>query len=497
MGINPGRMALGERLRFLVGDSVVYGGAAAASKALALITFPILTHHFSVVEFGLLDLFNVFAGFLAILVVFGQDSAIARLFAEQPDEQSRREMVSQSLAFQLGVAALFLLPVFLWSDLVARRLTDAPVGRQCLLLVLAQVPFLVLLNFARNLLKWTFSRSPFMWLSLGLVTANTIVLVAAVTFFDIRVKTVFIMSLGVQAGFGLYGIFLVRRWLIVPSCFDYLRQLIPFAFPLGLICSAAAFTPALERIVIQSLFGGRDVGLYAAGAKVAMLMALVVQAFQTAWGPFSLAIYKESNAIETYNWVLKGMATVLCTAALLLAAMSEALLNLLATKSYAGASVVVFPLVMGLVVEALGWITEIGSNFAKRPHYSLGSFCVYLVAAGIVVYILAPFLGIAAVAYGVLAAQAAKAGVAFALAQHAFPLNWEYRGVVLLLILTTGIGIIGGRFGSAFGWGAILTNNLLGCVVILSVGWRYLITADERQKIIGIFNSRRAAFKKS
>jgi O-antigen/teichoic acid export membrane protein len=487
-------MALGERLRFLVGDSVVYGGAAAASKALALITFPILTHHFSVVEFGLIDLFNVFAGFLAILVVFGQDSAVARLFSEQPDDQSRREMVSQSLAFQLGLAALFLLPVFFLSDLVAGRLSDAPVGRQCLLLVLAQVPFLVLLNFARNLLKWTFSRGPFMWLSLGVVAANALALVAAVTFFDIRVETVFIMSLGVQAGFGLYGIFLIRRWLIVPSHFDYLRQLIPFALPLGLICSVAAFTPALERIVIKSLFGGHDVGLYAAGAKVAMLMALVVQAFQTAWGPFSLAIHKEHNAVETYNWVLKAMATGLCTAALLLAAMAEALLNLLANKSYAGAGVVVFPIVMGLVVEALGWITEVGSNFAKRSHYSLGSFGVYLAVAGLVVYILAPFLGIAAVAYGVLAGQVAKAGVSFVLAQHAFPLKWENRGVVLLLIATTGIGIVGGQFGLTFGWGAILTNNILGCAVILAVGWRFLITADERQKIIGAFSNRRAVF---
>jgi O-antigen/teichoic acid export membrane protein len=103
---NPIRLSIGHRLRFLTRDSLVYGGAFASNAALSLITFPLLTQHFSVADYGLVDFFTVAAGLLAIAFVFWQDSAVARFFYEYRDVKRRRQIVSQPFVLILNPAAI-------------------------------------------------------------------------------------------------------------------------------------------------------------------------------------------------------------------------------------------------------------------------------------------------------------------------------------------------------------------------------------------------------
>lgn len=99
-----------------------------------------------------------------------------------------------------------------------------------------------------------------------------------------------------------------------------------------------------------------------------MLVTLFVGAFQTAWGPFSLSLYKQSDSIDTYNLVLKSFVLVMVTCSLLLGAVAYPLITILATERYAHGAIVVFPLALALVIQATGWITEIGIGISKRSH---------------------------------------------------------------------------------------------------------------------------------
>ena len=68
---DPSGLTLIESLKFLLKDSALYGGAAAVSKALALITFPLLARHFTVTEYGVLDYFLVLTSLMTIFFIFG------------------------------------------------------------------------------------------------------------------------------------------------------------------------------------------------------------------------------------------------------------------------------------------------------------------------------------------------------------------------------------------------------------------------------------------
>ncbi|MGA9267138.1 MAG: oligosaccharide flippase family protein, partial [Rhodomicrobium sp.] len=104
----PNKLGHGGRLRFLAKDAAVYGIGGALTKLLSLITFPLLARHFSVQDFGLIDLLNTAVLLLSVLLAFGLDSAVARFFYENEEIDYRRQIVSQALTFQVAILAVAL-----------------------------------------------------------------------------------------------------------------------------------------------------------------------------------------------------------------------------------------------------------------------------------------------------------------------------------------------------------------------------------------------------
>lgn len=122
----------------------------------------------------------------------------------------------------------------------------------------------------------------------------------------------------------------------------------------------------MERSLVNSILGVETLGLFAAGTKIAMLAAIFAQAFQTAWGPFSLSLHKEPDVVRTYNLVLKGFTIFMCFLVLFLSLSARPVLTLLAGDRYSAAALIVFPLSLGVAVQAIGWISEIGIGLSKK-----------------------------------------------------------------------------------------------------------------------------------
>jgi O-antigen/teichoic acid export membrane protein len=360
---------------------------------------------------------------------------------------------------------------------------DAPERAELFKIVLFQLPFMLLINSSRNLLKWTFVRAHFLMMSLGFTLVQASLLVAAVFVFDVGVKGVLVVNLITCIIFGLLGLFFVRKWLILPKDFSRLREMLPYAIPLGIICVAGAFSPTLERSITASLLGAESLGLYAVGTKIAMLMGLLVSAFQTAWGPFSLSLYKQTDAGNTYNWVFKLFALVVCLAALTLTLLAQPLIAILATDRYLGALIVVFPLAMGAAIQSTSWITEIGIGIAKRSHLNLYSYAVAILVTLVGIWLLTPILGLFGVGLGVLLGHVARALTASWLAQRVYPLPWQYVPVVFLMTVTTMGGMASIWIGEQLG--LLIGNLLLGSTIflVIIVGWLVLFSQADRIRV--------------
>lgn len=487
------KLSLGGRLRFLLRDSVLYGGASAFNKAFGLITFPIVVRHFSPAEYGTFDLFTTVATLLTFGIIFGQDSAVARYFYEYPDTPSRRQVITQSLLLQFAVIAVAIPALWLLAPVIARLLFAKTADAALLLrLVLLQVPLLLLSSFAQNILKWTFSRARFLTMSVGTTVLSALLLVLGVVLWNIDVVEALALLAACQAVFGLLGLWFVRGWLAKPRDWHFLRQLVIYAAPLGVIAIASMCVPALERTFILGFMGPSPLGYYVAGGKVALLVTLPMQAFQIAWGPFYLSLFKEPDAATTYNWILKVFALVMCAMVMALTAVAEPLTVLLASHRYSGASIVGFAIAMGYAVQAIGWITGIGITLSKNSHLSLYSYLVSLAVTVAAIYILILPLGLVGVAWGVLIGQFAKMAVEAWLGQRAHPLDWHYAGVIMLILVTLAAGLASQVVYEAFGpWhGSVVAG--LGVPLVLGVGFAVTFNTDDRRQLMVLLGALRA-----
>jgi O-antigen/teichoic acid export membrane protein len=471
------------RLGFLMKDSIVYGGGAAISQAFSLITFPLLTRHFAVEEFGELDYFMVLSSFLVTLFIFGQDSGVARYFYEYEDRSDRCQIISESLLLQFAGLALIL--PFLW--LAAGWLAvlfEGTFNVRLFKIVLLQLPFLLLINFSLNLLKWTFERNQYLIMSIGFTVVRASMFAGALLVFDVGIEEVLLISLATSVVFGVFGVLLVRGWLVIPRNFRYTSELLRFSVPIGFICALGAFSPTLERTLTEQLLGASDLGLYSAGIKIAMLIGLFAGAFQTAWGPFSLSIHKLADAGQSYNWVLKLFAMFMCVMVLALTILSQPLIVVLASDRYAGAAVVVFPLAMAMAIEATSWITEIGIGISKRSHLNLFGYALFVVTTLACILFLAPAFGLLGLALGVMIGHIAKAFLNSWLAQRAYPLPWHYCQVLAVFGLTMVVGSVSIGIGHFWMAGPNIGVLIAGIIALLGLGWGRLLNASERQLAI-------------
>ncbi|HRY50720.1 MAG TPA: oligosaccharide flippase family protein [Candidatus Paceibacterota bacterium] len=483
MSDNPGNLSLHQRLRFLAKDSILYGGAASFNKAFALLTFPVLARYLSVELYGFFDFLNVGVGLLAIIMVFGQDSAVARFFYDHKQDRPRQEIISQSLVFQFTLLVLVLLPLWFLANRVTTLIGKPGVSDWLVRLILLNVPFLVLINFSQNILKWTFSRTKFLIISIGSTVFTIGALLIGLIWFQFGLNELFSLFLVSRALFGLLGLWFCRQWLIWPEDWRFLKPLIYFALPYGIICTVSAFIPALERTFVVKYLDARDLGLFGAGAKIAVLISLPIQAFQVAWGPFSLAIHMEQNAHVTYNHALKVFTLSIVLLVMALTTVAEPVIQFLASSQYAGASIVVFPLAMGFALQGLSAIVSVGINLSKKSYVNLVSYAVYLLVSVVAIYSLIDGFGLLGVAWGSLFGRLAMSITESCMSWRVYPLPWAFARITACLIFVfawcaTGQGV---TLQAGIIQGIIF--NVIGLAILIPFGLLTLFSQQEREQI--------------
>ena len=127
-------------------------------------------------------------------------------------------MVSQSLAFEIGVMSLVLPVGWMLAPAIADFL-GLPEANGALLVRLAilQAPFFVFVNLSLSLLKWTFKRWQFLLMAVGTTVATLAGLLIGLFFFDLDIVGVFTVYFIVRAVFALLGLWMVREWLTFPT----------------------------------------------------------------------------------------------------------------------------------------------------------------------------------------------------------------------------------------------------------------------------------------
>lgn len=366
-----------EKLRFLLKDSVIYGGLQSFAKLFSLLTFPIVARYFTKADFGLIDSYVVLSLLIMTLNIQGQDSAVARLFYESEENSYRKQVISVSLFYQLALSILLCAVLFLLGHHLSNFYTGEHNHHYLVYYVVANAPFAMLFNFSSNLLKWTFARWQFVAVVLTQIISNVVFLLLFLFHFKLGLLSVILATLLANTLSGVLGTFLCRNWLSPPKQFSLLKPLLKFGLPYGIIGVIALLTPAADRYFIAKYLNLSLLGVYSVSHKIANFINIPVQAFQTAWGPFFLSIHKDDSANYTYSQILVFFSILVCFMALLLNSITYPVTLLASSAKYMDSISLIPVLLIGLLAQSISWVSGIGIDLSKKSYlvlycYSLG-----------------------------------------------------------------------------------------------------------------------------
>jgi O-antigen/teichoic acid export membrane protein len=169
-----------------------------------------------------------------------------------------------------------------------------------------------------------------------------------------------------------------------------------------------------------------EVGLYQIAGSIAMGMALLTTAFQQAWGPFAMSIYKHSDAKAVYARVFLVCVWFFSLLGTGLSLLTPELIRILATQRYAGANAAVPYLVFGYIMLGLYNIAAIGPTIAKETRLVGAAFVIAAIVNTGLNFLLIPGMGKEGAAISTLVSYAILPVYVFYRSRHIFTIPYRF-----------------------------------------------------------------------
>lgn len=478
---NPQKLSSKDKIKFLAKDTLFFGSLKLISLSFPFISIPLLTRYFSITEFGILDSLTIFANFLTLFLVFGQDSSVARWFYQFANECERKKVISNSLIMQLIFGFAAVLIVFIFTKEMSNFYLSDKKYSFFILVFSIQSFFLLLNNFSVNLLKWTFNRRNYAIISIIHPVSMLFSLLIAM-YLELSLFTYVSINLFFALCVAVIGLFMTRKWFIWNLDKILIKKLFYYGAPFGIIASSAALMPAVDRQMITKFLSFNDLGQYAFGFKIASLITAANGMFQMAWGPFSYSVYKEEDSSKVFNIIIKGYIITFIFFVFSLVFISPYIIPYLGTSEYFAALPVVLPLASAQFVYGLAGLTGIGVSLSMKSYLYIFPFVISIILLIILNHFLIPSLGIVGASYSVLISFSIQLIVVTYLSFKSYPLGIDFLSLFVIVFFVILTSLILNQYLSNLIWFVCSTS------VLLIFSWLGLLNKAEKQYFISYIN---------
>lgn len=309
-------------LKKLLSDSVIYGLSSIVGRFLNYLLVPLYTYHISAASGGYGVVTNLYAytALLLVILTFGMETTFF-YFANREGADSK-SVFSTALGSVGSVSLLFVLGVFALLGPVESAMGYGahPEYIAAMAVVVALDAFQAIL-FARLRYEnraWKFAalKLAFIVLNIGL---NLFVFLVApkwqhlswMQWYDEQnnVGYIFYINL-VCTALVTFGFWRELKGFHLSSFhFPLLKQMLKYAWPLLLFGIVGILNQVADKILFPWLMPGHEgevqLGIYGACVKIAMIMAMITQAFRYAYEPFVFAGGKGEKSKESQALVMK------------------------------------------------------------------------------------------------------------------------------------------------------------------------------------------------
>ena len=350
-------------LKSLAKDTMIYGMTGMLGRFLNYLLVPLYTARISAASGGYGIITNIYAYVALIIVVltFGMETTFFR-FANKEGENPK-SVISTSLLAVTGVSAIFVLLVFMLLPWLAPAMgyADHPSYIWVMAVVVAldavQSILYAYLRFKHKPIKFASLKFAFIFLNIFLNLLYFWLLPSIYESHPGWVSAIYDPEIGVGYAFylnlvctGLVTLLFWKEFTSIKYKMDkkLLKRMLEYTWPLLVLGIVGILNQTVDKILYPmidpSANGRAQLGIYGAACKIAMIMAIITNAFRWAYEPFVFGKSRDKDNREAYAAAMKYFIIFTLLAFMMVVAWIDLLKYIIGPDYWEGLKVV--PIVM-------------------------------------------------------------------------------------------------------------------------------------------------------
>ena len=444
-----------RHLKRLTKHSAVYGLGHIITRLVNFLLLPLYTHKLPTDDFGASQVVYAFIAVMTIIYTFGIDAAFLRYFILSDDKEKRRQVFSTAFWAIFSAVILFTFCTIYFSDWIGRLLISEGdysnliqlTGIILMFDALAFLPFLYLRAEEKSAL--------YTLLKFVNVLINVALNVYLIVYLKRGVEAIFVANAWASGLTFVSLLYIIIKQISFKFNKDDFRALLKFGLPFLPSALSVVILDLIDRPILEKLAGLEATGIYSAGAKLGIFMALIVTAFRFAWHPFFLSTSRQENAKEIFARVLTYFTFICCFIFLLVSLFIDDIVRAkifgvtIFGRQYWSATAVVPPILASYIFYGMYVNFMVGIYLQEKTKY-----LPFITFAGAAINIIAnliliPQIGIMGGAWSRLIGHATMCFMLLLFAQRFYKIDYEYFRLFKLGIVTVIAFFIGYNYHGA------------------------------------------------
>jgi O-antigen/teichoic acid export membrane protein len=296
-------------LKSLAKDTAIYGLSSIVGRFLNYLLVPLYTYYMphDTGDYGISTNIYAYTALILVLLTFGMETTLFR-FAN--DDRSKPDTVFSTVMAVVGsLTLMFLLLIFGFIGPISEALgySEHPDYLLMMAVVVAldalqAIPFSYL-RFQKRAIRFASLKMLFILLNITLNVVYFVLLGKTSVFY------VFFINLLCT---GLITFFFVPDLFRIQWKFDglLLRRMLSYSWPILILGIAGILNQVADKIIFPLVYPDEEqanvlLGDYGSCVKIAMIMAMITQAFRYAYEPIVFAKSKDADKTEYYAAAMK------------------------------------------------------------------------------------------------------------------------------------------------------------------------------------------------
>ena len=434
-------------IKKLIGEIAIYGLSSIIGRLLNYLLVPLYTYVFiNPADYGVVSELYAWVAFLIVILTFGMETAFFKFIQNEGDQKN---VYSTALSALLSLNSVFFLIILLFYQDIASLLLYEDHGEYIVMLgAIVSIDAISALPLAK--LRAEEKAKRFSIIQLSSIAVNIILNVIFLLFwFDYNnpEQGVFYIFLANLIASLVKPIFLFKSFTFIRGIDrSLLKRMLVFSFPLAIAGFAGIINETLDRILLKQIlynpenpssldYAEAQVGIYSASYKLAMLIAILLQAYRYAAEPFFFSQMKNQDRNKIYSQIMNVFIAFVCGIFLLVTLNIDIFKYFIQNETYWAGLQVVPILLMANIFLGIYYNQSIWFKLSGKTKFGayIALFGASLTVLINILYI--PKFGYIACAWATLIVYFTQMVISYFLGQRHYPIPYNLKKFIFYISL--------------------------------------------------------------